>query len=165
MNDFADYFDRVRERTMRVAACIPREHIEWTYKPGKYTLGDIVRHLAGIERWMFVENAQLRPSRYPGHGRELADGYDNIFAYARALHDASMTILRSLRDDDFEKRCMTPGGAELRVAKWLRLMAEHEIHHRGQIYTYLGILGVETPPIYGLTEEQVKERSVVLTGD
>jgi len=165
MNDFADYFGRVRERTMRVAACIPREHIEWTYKPGKFTLGDIVRHLAGIERWMFVENAQQRPSRYPGHARDLADGYDAIFAYANRLHDESMTILRSLTDADFEKRCMTPGGAELRVGKWLRLMAEHEIHHRGAIYTYLGILGVETPPIYGLTEEQVKERSVVLAGD
>ena len=165
MNDFADYFDRVRERTMRVAACIPRDEIEWTYKPGKFTLGDLVRHLSAIERWMFVENAQQRPSRYPGHGRELADGYDEIFAYARRMHDESMTILRSLGDEDFEKRCVTPGGAELRVGKWLRLMAEHEIHHRGQIYIYLGILGVATPPIYGLTEEQVKERSVVLAAD
>ena len=165
MSDFADYFDRVRERTMRVAACIPREQIEWSYKPGKFTLGDILRHLAGIERWMFVENSQQRPSRYPGHARELADGYDNIFAYMRRLHDESMTILRSLRNEDLEKKCVTPAGAELRVGKWLRLMAEHEIHHRGAIYTYLGILGVETPPIYGLTEEQVKERSVVLAAD
>ena len=47
----------------------------------------------------------------------------------------------------------------------MRLMTEHEIHHRGQIYVYLGILGIETPPIYGLTEEQVKERSLVLTAD
>ena len=39
-------------------------------------------------------------------------------------------------------------------------MIEHEIHHRGAIYTYLGILGIETPPLYGLTEEQVRERSV-----
>jgi uncharacterized damage-inducible protein DinB len=37
-------------------------------------------------------------------------------------------------------------------------MAEHEAHHRGQIYLYLSILGVETPPIFGLTSEQVRER-------
>ena len=165
MSDFADYFDRVRERTMRVAACIPPDKIEWTYKPGKYTLGDILRHLAGTERWMFTENAEQRPSRYPGHGRELADGYDATFEYLRRLHDDAMSILRTLTDADLEKRTMTPGGAELRIGKWLRLMAEHEIHHRGQIYVYLGILGVDTPPIYGLTEEQVKERSLVLTGD
>ena len=38
-------------------------------------------------------------------------------------------------------------------------MVEHEIHHRGQIYMYLGILGIETPPIYGLTSEEVRARS------
>jgi hypothetical protein len=35
-------------------------------------------------------------------------------------------------------------------------MTEHEIHHRGQIYLYLGILGVPTPPIFGLTSEEVR---------
>ena len=40
-------------------------------------------------------------------------------------------------------------------------MTEHEIHHRGQLYLYLGILGVATPPIFGLTEEEVKARSAV----
>jgi len=39
-------------------------------------------------------------------------------------------------------------------------MIEHEVHHRGQIYMYLGMLDVATPPIYGLTEEEVKRRSV-----
>jgi uncharacterized damage-inducible protein DinB len=39
-------------------------------------------------------------------------------------------------------------------------MVEHEVHHRGQLYMALGILGVPTPPIYGLTSEQVRERSL-----
>ena len=42
--------------------------------------------------------------------------------------------------------CMTPGGAELRVGKWLRAMIEHESHHRGQIYMYCGMLDIPTPP-------------------
>jgi uncharacterized damage-inducible protein DinB len=46
------------------------------------------------------------------------------------------------------------------VWKWLRAMVEHEIHHRGQIYIYLAMLNVSTPPLYGLTSEQVLERSV-----
>ncbi len=105
------------------------------------------------------ENAQQKPSRYPGHGRELADGYDQTLAYLRRMHEESMEIFRSLSDADLEKKCVTPGGAELRIGKWLRLMAEHEIHHRGQIYVYLGMLDIAAPPIYGLTEEEVRERS------
>jgi uncharacterized damage-inducible protein DinB len=39
-------------------------------------------------------------------------------------------------------------------------MIEHEVHHRGQIYLYLAMLEIPTPPLYGLTEEEVKKRSV-----
>ena len=38
-------------------------------------------------------------------------------------------------------------------------MVEHEVHHRGQIYTYLGLLDVPTPPLFGLTSEEVRAKS------
>ena len=64
--------------------------------------------------------------------------------------------------DDLNRKCATPDGASITTWKWMRSMIEHEIHHRGQIYLYLSMLGVPTPPLYGLTSEQVRERS--LTG-
>jgi hypothetical protein len=33
------------------------------------------------------------------------------------------------------------------------------VHHRGQIYLMLGMLGIETPPLFGLTSEEVRARS------
>ncbi len=160
VTEFVNYFERIRERSMRVVAVVPPDKIDWTYREGKFTLGDLLRHLGAIERWMFAENAQRRPSRYPGHGRELADGHATIIDYMQRMHNESMSIFRSLTDDDLEQKCMTPGGVELRIGKWLRSMVEHEVHHRGQIYLYLAMLDVPTPPLYGLTEEEVKRRSV-----
>jgi hypothetical protein len=32
----------------------------------------------------------------------------------------------------------------------------------GQIYLYLNMLGVETPPLFGLTSEEVLEKSIRL---
>lgn len=159
IDSFLEYFEKVRGRTLRVVKCIPPEHIEWTYAAGKFTLGDMVRHLAAIERYMFVENACNRPSRYPGHGRELADGYESVLSYLQEMHTESTAVLRALRDDALQKKCSTPDGAEIIVWKWLRAMIEHEIHHRGQIYLYLSMLGVKTPPLYGLSEEEVRARS------
>jgi uncharacterized damage-inducible protein DinB len=39
-------------------------------------------------------------------------------------------------------------------------MIEHEVHHRGQLFIYLGLLGIKTKPIYGLTSEEVRARSL-----
>ena len=160
---FLYYWEKVRGRTRRVVDRIPEDRLEWTWKPGKFTLGDLVRHLAGIERWMYAENARGFPSRYPGHGEDLARGLPAVRAYLDGLHADAMEIFGSLTDADLANRCETPGGAMISVGKWLRLMAEHEIHHRGQIYLYLAQLGVETPPLYGLTSEEVRARSLSLS--
>jgi uncharacterized damage-inducible protein DinB len=157
--EFVRYFASVRGRTLRVAACVPRDRLEWAPRPGGFSFGDLLRHLAGVERWMFAENAAGRPSRYPGHGRELADGWDEVFAYLDRLHSEAVGIVEALLPEDLLRRCETPGGATMPAWKWLRAMVEHEAHHRGQIYLMLGLLGVATPPLYGLTEEQVRERS------
>jgi uncharacterized damage-inducible protein DinB len=123
-------------------------------------LGDLVRHIGAIERHMFAENVQGKPSRYQGCGKELADGYDQVVQFMERMHRESVEIFSGLSPDDLNRRCETPGGASITVWKWLRSMLEHEIHHRGQIYLCLAMLGVPTPPLYGLTSEQVKERSL-----
>jgi uncharacterized damage-inducible protein DinB len=157
---FLDYFDKVHQRTMRVARCIPRDKLGWSYREGKFTLGDIVRHIATINRHMFAETVQHQPSRYAGCGKELADGYEDVLMFAERLHRECVEIFSSLTGDDLNRKCTTPDGASITVWKWLRAMVEHEIHHRGQIYIYLAMLEVSTPPLYGLTSEQVRERSV-----
>jgi uncharacterized damage-inducible protein DinB len=64
-----------------------------------------------------------------------------------------------LTDLEFAAHSITPAGAKISTWKWLRAMIEHEAHHRGQIYLMLGMRGVPTPPIYGLTSEQLAARS------
>ncbi len=159
---FVAYFDGIRARTLRVAACIPPERLEWSPRDGAWSFGDLLRHLGAIERYMFAENVLCRPSRYPGNGRELADGWDAVMAFLARLHAESLAIFRSLNAADLERRCETPGGVSMTTWKWLRAMVEHEIHHRGQIYSMLGDLGIATPPLYGLTSEQVRARSLPL---
>jgi len=157
---FLDYFEKIHQRTMRVARCIPPDKIEWTYREGQFTLGDLVRHIATINRYMYVETVSGRPSCYAGCGRELADGYEQVLEFAERLHRESIEIFARLTPEQLKGKCTTPDGAPITTWKWLRAMVEHEAHHRGQIYLYLSILNVPTPPLYGLTSEQVRERSL-----
>ncbi len=82
-----------------------------------------------------------------------------MISYYDLLHDESMAIFRELKPEDLSRKCITPNGTPITTWKWLRAMVEHEVHHRGQIYTYLGMLEVGVPPIYGLTSEEVARRS------
>lgn len=107
---------------------------------------------------MYAESVQLKPSRYPGHGRELADGYENVLAYLHRTHKEAIEIFSRLSDEDLRKKCKTPGDAEITVWKWLRAMVEHEIHHRGQLYIYLSLIDESASPIFGLTSEEVFAR-------
>jgi uncharacterized damage-inducible protein DinB len=157
---FLVYFEGIRARTLRVVECIPPDRLEWSYSPGRFTLGDLARHIAATERWMFAENVAGRPSRYPGHSRGLADGLDAVTAYLHRMHRDALDIFAALTDEDLVRKCSTPAGTEISTWKWLRAMIEHEVHHRGQIYLILGLLGVATPPLYGLTEPQVRARSI-----
>ena len=156
---FLAYFEKIRGRTRRVIDCIPPERIEWTHREGKFSFADLVRHLAATERFMFAENVSGRSSTYPGHGPELADGHVEILAYLDRCHQESVSMFSKLGPDDLTAKCTTPGGAPITVWKWLRAMIEHEVHHRGQIYMMLAMLDVPTPPLYGLTAEQVFDNS------
>lgn len=159
VESFLSYLDRVRARTEQGVAAIRPEDIEWAPAPDRFSFGDLLRHLAALERWMFAENVAGRPSRYPGHGRDLADGYDDVVAYFHARRAEALEIYRGLSDADLERRCVTPGGAELAAWKWLRAMIEHEMHHRGQLYLMASLRGNAPRPLYGLTSEEVLERS------
>lgn len=156
---FLAYYDSVRARTRRAVVAIPDEHIEWAPRAGAFSFGDLVRHLAALERWMWAESVQDRPSRYPGHGRDLADGPVPVREYFERLSAESRAIFAALTDEDLERRCATPAGVSLTMWKWLRAMLEHEAHHRGQLYLMLGMVGATAPPIFGLTSEQIRERS------
>ena len=162
VQSFIDYYGKIRERTKRLIAVVPPEHIDFAYKPGKFTIGDQIRHIAAIERYMYGETISGRRSAYQGCGKELADGYENIMVYFNEMHRQTLEMISSLSDEDLNRKCLTPANSEISIWKWLRAMIEHEIHHRGELYVYLNLLDIKTPQIYGFSAEEVQEMSVKL---
>ena len=92
IDPFLEYFDKVRARTMKVVKCIPPDKLEHSFGEGRFTLGDLARHLAVVERHTWAECVQGKPQRYNGCGREWADGLDNVIALMERLHQESMQI-------------------------------------------------------------------------
>lgn len=159
LEELLSYIESIHRRTERVSMAIPPSEIEHSFGADRFTPGDLVRHVAGVNRYMFVEVSAGRKNLYPGHEASLAAGFDATLEYQRRLHEEGMAILRQFTQADLERKCETPAGAPIRVSKWLRAMVEHEAHHRGQLYWMLAELGVRTPPLFGLTSEEVREKA------
>src|SRR5579864_765025 len=154
---FLDYFEKIRSRTMRLVSCIPPTQVEWRCKEGKFTLGDLARHIASVERDVFAESVAGGRNRYAGCGRELADGYDEVVRFMERMHSESMSIFSRLSDEDLRRKCASADGTPMTIWKFLRSMPEHEIHHRGELYAYLGILGVSVFLHDAVTTEKLQE--------
>ena len=110
-NAFLEYWPSVRNRTRRLIPLIPPEHLEWSAGEGRWTFGDTLRHLAGIERWMYAETMHGRPARYPGHQRALADGTESILAWHDQCHAESMELFRALSPEQWMGKSRTVAGS------------------------------------------------------
>ncbi len=155
IENFLEFYDRTREGTLRILKVVPPDKMDWSYSPGKFTIGDLIRHIAAIERNLFAEVVLGNKMNYQGCGKELADGYDSTMRYFNEMHAQSMDIFKRLSEADLSKTIITASGKPTTVRNFLRALIIHEAHHRGALCIYLNILGVQTPPIYGVTAEDI----------
>ncbi len=146
-------------RTMRVAPLCPRDKLMWAPHPGALTLGQILRHMhrAELNRTK-VMNGEITTKDYYRlrHGDttleatlgELTDLNVELEAM-KAAHAYTLETLGKMRDADLAT--LTPWGkGEVSRLAFFLLMVEHDAHHRGQLATYLRMLGVPNAKPYGV---------------
>jgi len=156
IESFLSYYENTREITMRIIEKIPHDKVDWAYMPGKFTIGGLIRHIGAIERNVFAELAIGNQSKYVGCGKELGSNYEEIVDYLTEMHAQSVMIFKTLTDADLGKTINAIGGIKTTLSAFLRALIIHEVHHRGALCIYLNLLGVTTPSVLGITEEQVR---------
>jgi uncharacterized damage-inducible protein DinB len=155
VEEFIQYFDGIRRRTLRFARAIPPDRIDWSPGGEAYTCGDLLRHLVAVEKITICEVADGRWAAYPGHDRDLAGDLEAVIGYLETTHAEAMSRLRALPDSELDQHRAALTGHPLKTWRLLMSMVEHEIHHRSQLASYLTMMGVEPPQIFGLGVEDV----------
>jgi uncharacterized damage-inducible protein DinB len=155
MSAFADYFDGIRKRTLKYIRRIPPDQMGFSPYPGKFTLGDLVRHLASTEA-MFVRAVVAGGVwLYPGHEADKGETLEGALDYLNRKHEEAMAGLRGAGDELLTTKRPSLKGYPVQSWHLLMAMCEHETHHRAQISQYLVALGLETPQVFDLRIEQV----------
>jgi uncharacterized damage-inducible protein DinB len=138
-------------RTLRVAEALPPERLMWAPTPRALTLGQLLRHLHRTERnrlALFTGAMDLAAYRRARQGdTDLKTHLGDVTALepeVLALRDAHagwLGALDGLREDALAEPVPWFSGPMPRLT-FLLALVEHEAHHRGQMVTYLRLLGV-----------------------
>jgi uncharacterized damage-inducible protein DinB len=154
VEEFVSYFDAIRKRTLQYAKVIPASMMDWGPVEGKFTTGEILRHLGSAEV-MFVHVLQHGEWTYSGHEKTKGATLEEALHYMDKCHARLKEGILTVGDELLVKKVPTLHGHEVSGWKIAMAMAEHEMHHRGQLSTYLQLKGVEPPQIFGLKIEDV----------
>ena len=154
--EFVRYFRRVRRRTWLVVDRVRPDLLDWVPRAGEFSCGDIIRHLAGAERFFVTKVLEDRWTDDLDPGPAL--DHEATRARLREVHHAEMGRLETMPDARLAESIHDLDGTAREVWLFLMLMVEHEIHHRSQLDCYLSEAGVEPPQLYGLRMEEVLGR-------
>jgi uncharacterized damage-inducible protein DinB len=154
--EFARYFEGVRRRTWAAVDRVGPDMLDWRPRPGEMTCGEIVRHVAGAERFFVTKVVEDRFTGDLDPGAAL----DHAATRTRleSVHREQMARLAGLSDDVLRAPRRDLDGGSVKAWRFLMAMVEHEIHHRSQLDCYLAEAGVEPPQIYGWRMEDVMAR-------
>lgn len=154
VEEYVKFFNSVRKRTMQYVKTVPNEMLAWKPADNKFSTGDLLRHLASTQL-MFLRVLEQGDWSYPGHDRSKGETIDEITKYFEECHMTFNTGLLTLGNELLAQKVTIMHGHP--VSAWRIMMAcvEHEIHHRGQLSTYLQLNNLQPPQIFGLKIEQV----------
>jgi uncharacterized damage-inducible protein DinB len=136
------------EITKKVLAQIPDTQHDYRPDPHARTSWELACHIASVDIQFADGIADLKfqmdrdPKEQPTTATELAKWYEKELA--RALERIrSMSANELLTPIDFYGVLNLPAGM------YLSILNNHNIHHRGQLSSYLRPMGSKCPSIYG----------------
>jgi uncharacterized damage-inducible protein DinB len=154
VSSFLEHYDKIRRRTQKILAVIRPEHLGFRLAEGQFSIGDLARHIPLLEIHFYQACLKGNKPSYQGCGEHLAPtlaAITDLYGQAGAkMHQ----LMEGQAPDFMTNKCQIPSG-EISVYKWARLILEHEIHHRGQIYILLSAQGVRIPDIFGMSSEDI----------
>ena len=147
LDPFIANWSRVHKQSARLMKAAPDDKYDWKPAETAMPLGELMNHLY-IAEALFVESVLTG-----GFNKETLpaaiNNTDELIAAFDTSHSEGVAKIASLTPEQMNETVAPFGpGKAMPRAFLMQVMLEHEIHHRGQLYTYLRILGCECPALF-----------------
>lgn len=150
LEDFVEHLQRYRAVTLQALDLVGDDELDWRPAPDHYSLGQQLLHIAQTEdlysHGLFDGDWDFERARFP---RPLPDRA-RLRTFFEQVRERTLRHLADLDADRLGRVVSIPGSPlEMSLRSWLWFILEHELHHKGQIWTYLRQMG-HTPPFYAM---------------
>jgi uncharacterized damage-inducible protein DinB len=153
-----DYFNMVHGVTVRAIGAFADAELDFRPQPAMRTPRELIFHIYTQEK-LLAEAAQ--EGRFTMEAASRSNPEDEASAsalsalgtvsdaraYAEACHQAAEKIFRTMSEDDINRPVESPLGT-YPAWQYFNFAYDEHWHHRGQIYSYLRLLGKEPPLLY-----------------
>ncbi len=144
--------------TRNVIAAIPFEKAEYRPDPHSKSAIELAWHIAATENRLMAGVADgafdFTPSPRPETVKTPAD-IAHWLSEKQAVHSeklAKLTGEQAAKVIDFR------GMFQLPAVAYIRFVANHSVHHRGQLSSYLRAMGGKVPAIYGESYDSAESK-------
>jgi uncharacterized damage-inducible protein DinB len=145
MANFFETWDRVHKQSVKVMSVAPSDKFDWQPVDSAMTLGDLVRHLPQAELFLVGLTTGKKPAERDFSSLKTTEEVVEAF---KQTHEECKKVVSEMSESELNEN-VTLGPNTMPKRVLLHGMLEHEIHHRGQLYTYVRIAGVIPPPLFG----------------
>jgi len=146
----AEYFDHwpvVHRDLLRGLAMLKDSHLD--VRPAEVyprTIGGVLRHIINQEDgWIHFVVRRALPA-WPDENL-LGNDVKTLRAELERVHKETMAYLATVDMDDFDRIVQVPGDGTPMLGWILWHVLEQVIHHRGELFLCLSLLGMDRPTI------------------
>jgi len=147
----AEYFDHWATvwRDLQLGVAVLHDE-QLSFRPAERysrTVGDILRHIINVEQgWIhYVVRRSLKA--WPEEGAGQLNTVRAIQAELTRTHKETLEYLTTVPMDDFNRIVQVPGDGTPKLGWILWHVLEQQIHHRGELFLCLSLLGMDRPKI------------------
>jgi uncharacterized damage-inducible protein DinB len=145
---FFDHWNTVHRDLLRAVALLADEDLK--YRPAKgysRTVGDILRHMINLQRGWIHHVIDRSLTEWPDEEKERLNTVDAIRDELNMVFHQTMNYLATVPVEDLNRVVQVPGDGVPKLSWILWHVFEQQIHHRGEIFLCLSLLGKERPKI------------------
>jgi uncharacterized damage-inducible protein DinB len=142
---FVKNWNRIHKQTSHALSAAPGGQMDWRPKEGMFTLRELVSHIPEAE--LAIVRSALAGTMQKVELDLSGKSPEEIVAVFDKNHEELAEEVSKLTLDQLNEE-VEAFGRKMRRIVLLWGMTEHEIHHRGQLFTYYRLAGIEPPDLY-----------------